>query len=49
MIKLERPSLDPAFNLSALGYCRNMAVQRGGPKRRATACFLDERRLILSN
>ena len=47
--KLKRPSLDPTFVLSALGYCGNMAVQRGGPRRREPAHFLDERRLILSD
>ncbi len=30
--KRERPSLEPAFGLSVLGYCRNTAVQHGrGP------------------
>ena len=28
--KHERPSLEPVFGLSILGYCRNMAVQHGG-------------------
>lgn len=27
VLKLKRPSLQPVFGLSVLGFCRNMAVQ----------------------
>ena len=39
--KGERPSLEPVFGLSVLGYCRNMAVQHGGLCRRGPAPYVD--------
>ena len=37
----ERPSLEPVFGLSFLGYCRNMEVQHGSLRGRGPSPYVD--------
>ncbi len=45
----KRPSLEPVFGLSILGYCRNIAAQHGGLHERGPAPYVDMKGSFYAN